>query len=234
MAEDLRRFLADQPILARRSSVAEKTWRLCRRNPTVASLLGLLAGGFLVGFLAVTIAWRKADASRDLADTRLKDSRRNEGEAKVQRAAPRPALRRPAPRSTNTSTRLPTAKLSKPLGCNPSDAICSTRAWGSTRISSRSMPTTPACGNRRPTCSSARPRSTTEIAPGADAVAASEKAEALYRQLHGDLPEDDEVTAGLAEVLTGQGKNYEALGLLDPLVKAVLRIPAINDCCLWH
>ncbi len=42
MADDLRRFLADRPILARRSTWRERTWRWCRRNPWVASLSAAL------------------------------------------------------------------------------------------------------------------------------------------------------------------------------------------------
>jgi serine/threonine protein kinase/WD40 repeat protein len=38
LAEDLRRFLANRPIRARRVSRAEQVWRWCRRNPVVASL----------------------------------------------------------------------------------------------------------------------------------------------------------------------------------------------------
>jgi serine/threonine protein kinase/WD40 repeat protein len=38
MAEDLRRFLSDRPIRARRSSAAERVRRWCRRNPLVACL----------------------------------------------------------------------------------------------------------------------------------------------------------------------------------------------------
>jgi WD40 repeat protein/tetratricopeptide (TPR) repeat protein len=38
LAEDLGRFLADRPIRARRSTVAERLRRWCRRNPVVASL----------------------------------------------------------------------------------------------------------------------------------------------------------------------------------------------------
>jgi hypothetical protein len=46
LAEDLHRFVADEPIRARRVSDLERTWRWCRRNPAAAGLL-------LVSFLAV-------------------------------------------------------------------------------------------------------------------------------------------------------------------------------------
>jgi hypothetical protein len=42
-AEDLRRFLADRPVLARRSTWTEQTWRWCRRNRVVASLLATVS-----------------------------------------------------------------------------------------------------------------------------------------------------------------------------------------------
>jgi serine/threonine protein kinase len=37
MADDLRRFLDDRPILARRATRAEQAWRWCRRNPALAT-----------------------------------------------------------------------------------------------------------------------------------------------------------------------------------------------------
>jgi serine/threonine protein kinase/WD40 repeat protein/Tfp pilus assembly protein PilF len=43
MAEDLRRFLADRPIRARRASSLEKVVRWCRRNPAIAGLSGFAA-----------------------------------------------------------------------------------------------------------------------------------------------------------------------------------------------
>jgi serine/threonine protein kinase/WD40 repeat protein len=43
MAEDLGRFLDDRTILARRSNVAERFWRWCKRNPVVAGLNALAA-----------------------------------------------------------------------------------------------------------------------------------------------------------------------------------------------
>ena len=45
MAEDLRRFLADEPIRARQVSAAERYWRWARRNPVIAVLGGVLDGG---------------------------------------------------------------------------------------------------------------------------------------------------------------------------------------------
>jgi serine/threonine protein kinase/WD40 repeat protein/Tfp pilus assembly protein PilF len=51
LAGDLRRFLENRPIKARRSSAFERANRWCRRNPAIASLLAILL--FLVSCLAV-------------------------------------------------------------------------------------------------------------------------------------------------------------------------------------
>jgi serine/threonine protein kinase/WD40 repeat protein len=57
LAEDLRRFLADRPIQARRTSLAERTWRWCRRNPVVAALAGVVVAAVLsVVVLSVVMA----------------------------------------------------------------------------------------------------------------------------------------------------------------------------------
>jgi WD40 repeat protein/serine/threonine protein kinase len=63
LADDLRRFLDDKPIRARRASVAEHAWRWCRRNPALAALtaaVAVLLAGVVVGCLAVS--WRLAGA----------------------------------------------------------------------------------------------------------------------------------------------------------------------------
>lgn len=49
---DLRRFLDDEPIHARRIGVAERLGRWCRRNPLVASLTGLVVVTTVAGFIA--------------------------------------------------------------------------------------------------------------------------------------------------------------------------------------
>jgi eukaryotic-like serine/threonine-protein kinase len=59
LAADLRLFLADQPIQARRPSLAEVTWRWCRRNPAVAGLSAGLALALLV--LTAGLGWAVRD-----------------------------------------------------------------------------------------------------------------------------------------------------------------------------
>jgi eukaryotic-like serine/threonine-protein kinase len=48
MGEDLRRFLADEPIKARQISTSERYWRWARRNPGVATLGGVLTAVLVV------------------------------------------------------------------------------------------------------------------------------------------------------------------------------------------
>jgi serine/threonine protein kinase len=55
-AEDLGRFLADQPVRARRVSAPERLWRWCRRNPALASAAGLAAVA-LLATLAVSVSF---------------------------------------------------------------------------------------------------------------------------------------------------------------------------------
>ena len=54
LAEDLRRFLADEPIQARRSSAAERYWRWSRRNPIIAVMGGVLTAVLVLGTLVST------------------------------------------------------------------------------------------------------------------------------------------------------------------------------------
>jgi WD40 repeat protein len=71
MAEDLRRFLADEPILARRATAAERYWRWARRNPTIAILGGVLTGVLVLATAASLLVarrfWAQAAAQSTLA-----------------------------------------------------------------------------------------------------------------------------------------------------------------------
>ncbi len=63
LAEDLRRFLADRPIQARRASWAERLWRWCRRNPALAGL----SAAVLLLLLVVALGGAALSASRGAA-----------------------------------------------------------------------------------------------------------------------------------------------------------------------
>jgi WD40 repeat protein/serine/threonine protein kinase len=105
MAEDLRRFVEDEPILARRVGPSERLWRWCRRNPAVAMLaavvvLSLVAGTGVSSVLAVrssffareartrerqaireknnaTASAKRERIERDRADAQSRTARRN-------------------------------------------------------------------------------------------------------------------------------------------------------------
>jgi serine/threonine protein kinase/WD40 repeat protein len=94
LADDLRRFLADRPVKARRAGNTERLWRWCRRNPAVATLtavaLGLLVA---VAVLAsVSAVWlgaerdRVVDANQDLKTQCEKTETERDRAEKAERA----------------------------------------------------------------------------------------------------------------------------------------------------
>ena len=61
LAEDLRRFLENRPIQARRISLPEWCWRWCRREPVKAGLVVALVFALLAGIAGVAMQWRRAE-----------------------------------------------------------------------------------------------------------------------------------------------------------------------------
>jgi WD40 repeat protein len=73
LAGDLRRFQSGEPIMARPVSRAERAWRWCRRNPAVASLLGVTTLTLLCGILVASAFAVLADRNaRDAAASALR------------------------------------------------------------------------------------------------------------------------------------------------------------------
>jgi hypothetical protein len=72
LAEELRRFLDGEPILARPVSQPERLWRWCKRKPAVAGLTAAVALSLLVGlavstYFAVEATRRAAEAVQNAA-----------------------------------------------------------------------------------------------------------------------------------------------------------------------
>jgi serine/threonine protein kinase/tetratricopeptide (TPR) repeat protein len=83
MADDLRRFLAGEPVKARRIGVVGRAWRWGKRNPAVAALLSVLLLVLVGGTAAATTLWlraranyREASVQRERADENFRDALR--------------------------------------------------------------------------------------------------------------------------------------------------------------
>jgi serine/threonine-protein kinase len=68
LAEDLRRYLNQEPIRARPVGRGERLWRWCRRNPQVAGLLAVLALVVAAALVGMTALWLRAETQRELAE----------------------------------------------------------------------------------------------------------------------------------------------------------------------
>jgi hypothetical protein len=64
LAEELARFLRDEPIHSRPVSAPEKIWRWCRRKPALATTLILLQLVFALGLAGIVWQWRLAEKAR--------------------------------------------------------------------------------------------------------------------------------------------------------------------------
>ncbi len=77
MAEDLQQYLSDRPIKARRTQWYERTWRWCRRNPAVATLLTAVAVLLTVTAIGGAIlSWRLSGALVQARDAEREGKRK--------------------------------------------------------------------------------------------------------------------------------------------------------------
>ncbi len=84
LASDLQRFLEDRPILARQTTAGERAWRWCKRNRGVAAFAAAFVLALLVGLVASTWQWRRAQANADQAQANEWKAGRQRDEARRQ------------------------------------------------------------------------------------------------------------------------------------------------------
>jgi WD40 repeat protein/tetratricopeptide (TPR) repeat protein len=130
LAEDVRRFLADRPILARRSTWRERTWRWCRRNPAVATLSALLV--LILGITAVSgvgMSLRLSDAlgqaenDRDKAQTAERDGKRQLFQSFVSEADAKRMSQRPGQRFDTLRRVRDALKIGREIGISAEDRL---------------------------------------------------------------------------------------------------------------
>lgn len=78
LAEDLRRFLADEPIRARPTPAWERVWKWSKRRPALVGLLGVSVAA-AVG-LVLLIVWHNASLREQLIQAREEERLAREGE----------------------------------------------------------------------------------------------------------------------------------------------------------
>jgi serine/threonine protein kinase/WD40 repeat protein len=83
LADDLRRFLADRTIRARRASSAEQLWRWCRRNPVVAGLLAAVATLLVTVAFVSTFSATRLKTALTRTEAAEREARLREAEALV-------------------------------------------------------------------------------------------------------------------------------------------------------
>jgi WD40 repeat protein/serine/threonine protein kinase/Flp pilus assembly protein TadD len=78
LADDLDRFLAGKPVLARPVGTIGHGWRWCRRNPALAAVWGGFIAALVLGLVGVSWKWREAEAERKkvaFAEQKARDER---------------------------------------------------------------------------------------------------------------------------------------------------------------
>ena len=76
LADDLRRYLAGEPIVARPVTRFERAVKWARRKPAIAALLGLVALVTALGLGGVLWQWRAAVRARNVADQESRNAKK--------------------------------------------------------------------------------------------------------------------------------------------------------------
>jgi serine/threonine protein kinase/WD40 repeat protein/Tfp pilus assembly protein PilF len=130
LAEDLRRFLADRPIRARRASWLEHGWRWCRRNRLVAGLLAfilVLLVGTVLGSVFAAFSFQvqkdQAQASAVRAGEKEAEAREQLWRSKLAQARAQSLARRPGQRVEALATLREALAVARETGLTDKDRL---------------------------------------------------------------------------------------------------------------
>ncbi len=138
MAEDLRRFIEDRPIEARRVSAPERCLRWCRRNRWVAATLGFLIVVMVAWTVTATVLWKRADSHRNVAEERRITAENNQKEADAQRLLAEAGFAQARGAVDEFLNKVTDNQLLTAPGCSRCAGTCSARPWRSTWTLSKS------------------------------------------------------------------------------------------------
>jgi WD40 repeat protein/serine/threonine protein kinase len=85
MAEDLKRFVEDRPVRARRISGAERLWRWCRRNPIETAMAAAVILALVMGTTVSYLKYLDAEKQKGIALEQQARAEAGEREAQEQR-----------------------------------------------------------------------------------------------------------------------------------------------------
>jgi formylglycine-generating enzyme required for sulfatase activity len=81
LAEDLRRFLGDRPILARPVGRIERGWKWVKRNPVVTAMAAIVVLALAMGTTVSYVKYRDAEQQKGIAEGQEKDARQEADKA---------------------------------------------------------------------------------------------------------------------------------------------------------
>jgi serine/threonine protein kinase len=122
LAEDLRRFQCQEPILARPPSLRRRALQWSRRRPAVAALLAVLGIVVLGSLSGLTALWLQADRQRVLAESAGQ-------EAEQQRQAAEAARKHVEEALTESRKRLALNYLAYGRACVLASRLANSRSW---------------------------------------------------------------------------------------------------------
>jgi serine/threonine protein kinase/tetratricopeptide (TPR) repeat protein len=220
LAEDLRRFLADEPVRARRIGLGERTRRWCLRNPWVAASVAAVVLVFLAAFAVVNVALWQARQAEALAETRRQDAESNEREARLQKKQADLGFARARKAVDAYLNQVTDGDALKAPGLQPlrRDLLGSALTFYQDFV--RERRDDPALRSELAAVHLRVAKIQSELGNEEESLNAAREAVKLYDVLVADSPNDEAAQVGLIEAYTRANQAAKAVALGEPLEAA--------------